>query len=292
MKHPISVIIHTRNSAKTLEKALQSVSFAQELVVIDMESSDNSVVLAKKHGANIFQHEDVGYVEPARMFGIAKASHEWILVLDADEQVQSDLANKIPQLISGREVAWKIPRKNIMFGMWPRHASWWPDYVVRLFRKDSVLWPKTIHAQPKVNGLVGVLDAQENLAVLHHNYESVSDYLDRINHYTSIKVAEKSVDRKDSLSAFFNEFFSKYFYHGGHKDGVLGLNIAMLQAMYESVLSIKSWEATGKKEFQLNPDKALSALMRDMAYWRASHNVQINKGSKRVYWQFRRKLKI
>lgn len=292
MKLPLSVIVHTRNSAKTLEQALKSVEFAQELVVIDMESKDASVEIAKKYGAKIFQHKDVGYVEPARMFGIQKASHDWVLVLDADEEIQSELVRKIPQLISGQESGWQIPRKNLMFGVWPKHAAWWPDYVVRLFRKDKIDWPKTIHAQPIIDGMLGKLEPLERIAILHRNYESVSDYVARINHYTTIKTREQNSNQTNSLHAFFADFLSKYLSHQGYKDGVLGLNLSMLQAMYESVLAIKVWEARGKKETALDPSALLSQLIQDMAYWRADYHIHQSSGPKRLFWQLRRKFKI
>lgn len=292
MKHPISVIIHTRNSSQTLEKALQSVSFAEEIVVIDMESSDNSVLLAKKHGAKIFHHEDVGYVEPARMFGIAKASHDWVLVLDADEEIQPKLAEKIPELLVQKASAWKIPRKNLMFGKWPKHSSWWPDYVVRLFKKNVIDWPATIHAQPTITGQVEELEPHEDMAILHHNYDSVTEYVDRINHYTSIAASENRFEQLNALEAFSNELVNKYFHLNGHKDGVLGLHISLLQAMYQSIQAMKMWEKSGKKETPIDPESMVTTLMQDLAYWRADYKLAKSNGISRIIWMLRRKLKV
>jgi glycosyltransferase involved in cell wall biosynthesis len=292
MKLPISVIVHTRNSGSTLEKALASVSFGQEIVVIDMESSDNSVHIAKNHGAKIFTHRDEGFVEPARMFGISKASNEWVLVLDADEEVQPQLAQKISQLIQRDESAWKIPRKNLMFGVWPKHTSWWPDYVVRLFKKDAIDWPKTIHAQPQVKGKVGELEALEELAIIHHNYTSVAAYVDRINQYTSIASKEKTNESSNALKSFVSEFLNKYFNLGGHKDGVLGLHVSLLQAIYESVLTMKVWESSGKKKLPINPESMVRSLIQDLAYWRADYNIKHSGGLMKLAWIVRRKLKV
>lgn len=292
MKLPLSVIIHTRNSSKTLEKALQSVAFAREVIVVDMESTDNSVELAKNCGARVVMHKDVGFVEPARMFGILQASHEWVLLLDADEEIQPKLAERIPELLTQEVSAYKVPRKNLMFGKWPKHAAWWPDYVVRLFKKDAIDWPATIHAQPTVDGRVGELEPSEDLAILHHNYDSVTDYVDRINHYTSIAASEKKVEQRNALEAFSNELVSKYFHLNGHKDGVLGLHISLLQAMYQSIQAMKAWEKSGKKEFAIDPGRMMETLMQDLAYWRADYECKKSKGLGRIVWMLRRKLKV
>jgi (heptosyl)LPS beta-1,4-glucosyltransferase len=292
MKLPLSVIIHTRNSSKTLEKALRSIAFAQEVIVVDMESADDSVAIAKKHGARVVKHKDVGFVEPARMFGIAQAAQEWVLVLDADEEIQPKLAQKIPELLTQEVSAWKIPRKNLMFGKWPKHAAWWPDYVVRLFKKNAIDWPATIHAQPTVDGRMEELEASEDLAILHQNYDSVTDYVERLNHYTSIAANETKIEKRNALKAFSDELVNKYFHLNGHKDGVVGLHISMLQAMYQSILAMKMWEKLGKKEISLEPGSIIQTLMRDLAYWRADYELKKSKGLGRIVWMLRRKLKV
>lgn len=292
MKLPISVIIHTKNSSQTLEKALKSASFAQEIIVIDMESQDNTIELAKKYGATIFHHQDTGYVEAARMFGISKANFAWVFVLDADEEIQPKLEKMLPQLIDGKEDAWKIPRKNLIFDKWPKHAAWWPDYVLRLFKKQLITWPNKVHSQPQLNGLVGELDPDETVAIIHHNYSSVSQYLDRINDYTTLQAKENQKYSSNSFQSFFNDFFRKYFFLEAHKDGALGLNVSLLQAIYESVLSMKKWEADGLKKYQIQPGKMIDQIMRDMSYWRADYNVRQSKGLNQLIWKVRRKLKV
>jgi (heptosyl)LPS beta-1,4-glucosyltransferase len=290
---PISVIIHTKNSQSIIERAIRSVSFATDVIVIDMESSDNTKTVAKRLGAAIYSHPDSGYVEPARNFGISKATQEWVLILDADEEIPATLAEKIAKLITLPVDMWKLPRKNLFFGLWPKHAAWWPDYVVRLFRHGHVTWTPEIHSEPKLSGVVDSVEAKEEWAIIHHNYSNVTEYVNRLNHYTSI--ASKEDRHKDQLSidAFFNDFFRKFFYLKSYKDGVAGLQLSMLQAMYEASLAIKVWEKRGKKNSAFSIDRMMKKITRDLAYWRADYHVQNEKNNlHKFYWRIRRKLKV
>jgi glycosyltransferase involved in cell wall biosynthesis len=292
-KLPISVIIHTRNSAAVIERAITSVPFATDVIVIDMESTDNSIAIAKRLGCRVFSHPDVGYVEPARNFGISKATQEWVLILDADEEILAPLAEKIAKLITLPVDVWKLPRKNLFFGLWPKHAAWWPDYVVRLFRHGHVTWTPEIHSEPKLSGVVDSVEAKEEWAITHHNYSNVSEYVNRLNHYTTIASNENHHKDQLSIEAFFNDFFRKFFYLKSYKDGVAGLQLSMLQAMYQASLAIKVWEKRGKKNSAFSIDRIMKKITRDLAYWRADYHVQ-NESSPllRIYWRIRRKFKV
>ena len=116
----ISVVINTRNEEKNLPRCLASVKgLADEIVVTDMESIDKTVEIAKKAGAKVFKHKQTGYVEPARNYAISKATGEWILILDADEETPPSLVKKLKQLVkTGKADYYRLPRKNIVFGRW------------------------------------------------------------------------------------------------------------------------------------------------------------------------------
>jgi glycosyltransferase involved in cell wall biosynthesis len=146
----LSVVINTKNSSATLEKALGSVrSFADEIVVMDMQSTDNTLEIAKKYDCQVYSHKDVGYVEPARNAAIAKAKGEWIFILDADEEAPDKLKDLVSELSTTTTDSYFVPRSNIIFGR-AVNTGWWPDYILRLFRKDHVTWSDELHAVPQV----------------------------------------------------------------------------------------------------------------------------------------------
>ncbi len=299
----LSVVVNTKNAAETLDQCLESVSFADELVVVDMHSADNTEEIAKKHKANFFLHDDLGYVEPARNFAIAKASNEMILVLDADEVLSQGLKDKVEKLIKEKNPAdvYLIPRKNMVFGTWLQHTGWWPDYQARLFKKGKVSWSEAIHQPPVMQGKVYKLSASLDHAIIHHHYPTVHSFIDRLNRYTtvqaenSLKGFTQEVGTEELISAFFNEFFRRFFVLSGYKDDMAGVGLSFLQSTYELVVELKKWEQQQHKsgpQVQKLAIKSLQKARSDLNYWLADWQVKHSSGLTRLYWQIRRKLKL
>lgn len=288
----ITALIHTKNCGNTVEKALNSVKWADEIVVVDMHSTDDTVTIAKKFTDNIFLFDDVGYVEPARNFGIQKAHGDWILILDADEEIPASLINKLKEITNESIDVWELPRKNILFGHWIKSAGWWPDYNVRFFKKGHVDWPKAIHAQPNTHGLKDRLPAKENLAIIHHNYPTVTEFISRMNKYTSITVKENRSLPDSALIGFWREFQSRFIAQEGYKDGTPGLHASLLQSFYEAVVRIKRWEADHTPNLPFDAGAELSLLAKEIAYWRADYMVKKTSGMTQFSWKIRRRLKI
>lgn len=313
----LSVVINTKNSAETLEQALQSVSFADEVVVVDMKSSDNTKEIAKKYTSLVFSHEDVGYVEPARNFAISKATGDWILILDSDEEVSEGLATTIQNILRDEEDrtpdspnsvfadCYYLPRKNIIFGAWV-HTGWWPDYVLRFFKKGHVEWSDEIHSIPITTGTVVELPAEESQALIHHNYQSVSQFITRLNRYTAIEAENKSSQTSSShapdvlLSVFTDEFLQRLFVQKGLMDGSHGMSLSLLQALYQLTTRLKLWERQGfaelpeegkNKSIKKSIDQ-LRAFQRQLHYWIADWQVEHTTGFVNMYWRLRRKLQI
>lgn len=250
----ISVVINTLNEEKNLAKALNSVKdLADEIVVVDMHSTDKTVEIAEKYNAKIYLHKNIGYVEPARNFAISKARSDWILILDADEEIPLRLFKKIKELINNPKADYfRIPRKNIIFGKWVKYSRWWPDYNIRLFKKNSVSWSDEIHSIPITQGQGADLEAKEDLAIIHYNYSSIEQYLERMNRYTTIQADSLILQGykfiwKDLIAKPIEEFLGRYFSGEGYKDGLHGLSLSLLQAFSEVVLYIKLWQ---KEKFQ------------------------------------------
>lgn len=245
----ISVVINTWNEEKNLPRALASIrSFADEIVVVDMESTDATAEIAQKAGAKVYSHKQTGYVEPARNFAISKATGEWIFILDADEELPPRLVKKLKDLLEKPTADfYRLPRKNLIFGQWIRHARWWPDYNIRFFKKDSVSWSELIHSVPETHGTGSDLPAQESFAITHHNYESISQYLTRSDRYSTIGAQGKLKEGyefswRDLIRKPVGEFLSRFFVGEAYKDGVHGLALSLLQAYSELLVYLKIWE--------------------------------------------------
>lgn len=250
----LSVVINTRDEEINLPHALASVkTLADEIVVVDMQSTDNTVEIAKKAGAKVYKHKPTGYVEPARNYAISKATGDWILILDADEEVPLSLAKKLQAIVKDKKSAqyYRLPRKNIVFGKWLEHSRWWPDYNIRFFKKGFVVWSEIIHSVPTTQGKGLDLEAKPDYAITHHNYDSVSQYLERMDRYTDVQARARIKEGyqfhwEDLIKKPMGEFVSRYFEGEGYKDGIHGLALSLLQAFSELVLYIKIWE---KKKF-------------------------------------------
>lgn len=271
----ISVVINTRNEERNLERCLKSVKdWADEIMVVDQHSTDNTVKIAKKFGAKVFQHEHTVYVEPARNFALSKASGEWIFLIDADEEVPQTLVEKLKEIAAAEKADFvEIPRKNIIFGKWIEHSRWWPDYLVRFFKKGKVKFLEQIHQPPQTEGKGLKLEAEEKNALIHYNFQTISQFIERLNRYTEIQAEELfqkgyCFDWKDLMIKPTNEFLSRFFAGEGYKDGVHGFVLASLQAFSEFVVYLKVWEKRGFEEQSINDLRKVSLkVIHDYLFW-------------------------
>lgn len=250
----ISVVINTFNVENDIERCLKSIDWADEIIVWDAESTDATRDIAQKFTNKVFTHQDKsGYVEPQRNAAIEKATHNWILVIDADEEVSESLAKELNR-IAGEDIASyvEIPRKNIIFGQFFADAGWWPDYNIRFFKKGSVSWTSAIHIPPQTQGDGIKLPAKEEYAIIHHHYQSVSQFIERLNRYTTIQAKEIAESGyqffwPDMIRKPLSEFLTRFFVWEGYKGGVHGLIVSLLQAFSFVVVYAKVWELHGFK---------------------------------------------
>jgi len=296
----LSVVINTLNEEKNLPRCLKAVrGWVDEIVVVDMHSEDKTRQIAKKAGARVYKHKRTGYVEPARNFAISKAKGEWILVVDADEVVSGGLKKRIDKIIKkpGADY-YRVPRKNIIFGKWIKHSRWWPDYNIRFFRKGFVDWSEIIHSVPVTTGKGADLEAKEENALVHYHYESIEQFVVRMNNYTS-RHAELLVkdgykfDWSDLVRKPGGEFLSRYFAGEGYKDGVHGLALAGLQALSELVLYLKVWQKEGFSEKGGRLGEVVDELKRmerEMDYWEADALIKSGRGG--VWQRVKRKFRL
>ena len=281
----ISVVINTFNNEDNVSRAILSVkNLADEIVVCDMESSDNTSDIAKKLGAKVYSHKKEKYVELVRNFMVSKATCDWILILDPDEEIPSKLAKTLKGLPRGGRTDssgvaaadyYRIARKNIIFGKWMKHSRWWPDYKIRFFKKGFVSWNEVIHSVPMTQGKGIDLPDKEEYAIIHNNYKSISSYLEKMLRYTD---AQKDnllkggyvFSWKDLIKKPINEFLSRYFEGEGYKDGIHGLALSLLQSFSELTLYLKVWEKQGFSEKNLEKKEIkeeLNKAIYDVKWW-------------------------
>lgn len=258
----ISVAINTYNSEKTLRACLDSVKDFDEILVCDMYSEDKTLAIAGEYGAKIFMHEKTGYVEPARNFVISKAENDWVLVVDSDETITSELREFLYNFLEDAQdySAVKIPRLNYYLGE-PLKILY-PDRIIRFIKKDDVIWLPTIHSTPQLErGRLFVVDEDRRELAIHHAYTSgVSELLNTVNKYTDIELSHK-IERDDKLeNPFFAvwksllRMFEVLILKGGYKDGFRGFIVAVVVfGLYKFCIYAKYWEYKKKSEITSLP---------------------------------------
>lgn len=273
----LSAVIATFNSESVLEDCLKSLSFADEIIVVDHKSSDNTEKIARKYTKHIFsQINNPLEIDLQKNFGYEKAKSEWILSIDADERVSEDLAKEIKDAIASDSgfSAYRMPRKNIIFKKWIEHSIWWPDYQVRLFRKNKGKYTKsTVHQDLEVDGTIG--DLIEPLD--HQNYQSISQYLSKMDQYTENE-ANAYVSQNthflwvDIIRMPIFDFLKTFFLQEGYKDGLHGLVLSVLQGFYMFLVVTKVWEKQGfreenSKDFLKTLVGEWAKLQHEITYW-------------------------
>ena len=234
-KISLSIAIITKNEEENLRACLQSIAFASQLIVVDSGSTDATLTIAAELGCEIYHEAWLGF-GPQKQLAIDKCREPWILVLDADERIPQETAEVIKAMITNasiKEAGFSFPRQNYFQGRWIKHAGWWPDRIIRLFRKDSGRMTKaTVHEAVEVKGLVGALD----VPIEHFTESNLSRILQKIDKYSTLGAEEafqegkRSSTRSAFLRAFFT-FFQGYFMRGGLLDGMPGLTLAVTDSV-------------------------------------------------------------
>jgi glycosyltransferase involved in cell wall biosynthesis len=240
----LSVTVITLNEEEVLHRCLDSVSWADEIVVVDAGSDDKTVQIARRFTDHVVVHPWDGFA-PQKNFALAQATGDWILSLDADEEVSPELADEIRRVIRAPTAdGYRVPRRNIFWGRWVRHGLLYPDWQVRLFRRGRGRFAdRQVHESVEVDGVVVNLAG----ALVHHSYRDVADFLTRTNLYTTL-AAEEWMRSGRKLRAFdlvlspVGRFVSMYIVHGGWRDGWRGFLLAVLYAYYVFVRAAKVWE--------------------------------------------------
>ncbi len=305
----ISAIVIAKNAQEVIAKCLQSVQFADEIILLDIKSTDKTVEIAQKYTNQVVDYKkDSKFVEPVRNYALSLATKSWTLVLDADEEIPATLAQKL--LTTDRENSadvFYLARKNIVSGAWMQHTGWWPDYQLRFFKKGLVSWGTQIHspATIKKGCKIEYLAPSEELAILHHNYKNTKDYINRLDRYTDIEAEQKQalvqndfvISNSSLLRVFSDDWFRRFFAQEGYKDGVRGFYLSLMQAIYQMTVQMKIFDQLDnqqklEKNDQTELLKNLRHFQKELNYWVKDLEIKEKNGLIRLLAILKRKFNL
>jgi len=241
---PLLCTIICRNEAKNIRACLESVKWCDEVVVVDAYSDDETVSICHQYTDRIFQRRWTGFIDQ-KAFALEKATHEWVLNIDADERVSPRLRGEIElELKRPRADGFYIPRLVRYMGRWWRRGGWYPDYRLRLFRRSVAVWGGVDpHEKVIVQGRKAALHGP----LLHYTYATVEDHLRTIDNFTDVAARElalrgRRVSTADLLLRPVWRTTRFYFLRGGFTYGVPGLFVAMSAGFYVFAKYAKLWE--------------------------------------------------
>ncbi len=243
----LTATVITLNEEKYLPSCLESVKdIVDEIVIVDSGSKDKTLDIARKYNAKIYIHKFDDYASQ-KNFAAEKANGDWILSLDADEEIESQLADEIEMKLKTKDlqyVAFSIPRKNIILGKFIKYTRWQPelDRHVWLWKKGKGRWVGDVHEEVAVEGGLGKLKH----AKIHHQYRNIGEFMEMINRYSEAesKYLLKNGGKFSYVNLFFQpiyNFLVRFFYRLGFLDGWRGFALSCLMAFYHLVLWIKLW---------------------------------------------------
>jgi len=242
----ISATVITKNEQDNIVRCLRSLSFVDEAVVVDSQSSDLTVRLAEANGARVIINPWPGHIQQ-KNFAIEQTTGDWILSLDADEEITTELREEIEAArkegFYGRE-GFYFPRQSMFLGRWIKHGGWYPDYHLRLFKKESGRFGgMNPHDKVDLKGRAGHFKNH----MLHYTYPSLEAYFERFNSYTGIAAGElfKKGRRLSPFKIVFSPpaaFVKMYLLKLGFLDGVEGFILSVFSAHYVLVKNLKLWE--------------------------------------------------
>jgi (heptosyl)LPS beta-1,4-glucosyltransferase len=279
--NPISAILVVKNNPPHICKAVESLQgFVKEIIIGDIGVDP----LLKDHLKKlplvrfIDKSNDTPYVELIREELKQEAREKYVLFLDPDETLTPNLKHELERHLLNYDF-FSIPRKNIILGKWIRHSRWWPDYQVRLFKKDAVVWPTEIHKQPKTSGKECKVKPSEECAIIHFNYESIDEYLVKAMRYARSEAygyvqRERSMSLSKTVTASVSEFISRFFAGEGYKDGMHGFILALFQMFYPLLVYFYYLERL-KFKTEMNegdllhiPSDFFGTLYRESLFWK------------------------
>lgn len=248
----ISAVILTKNEEKNIVDCLESLSWCDEVIVIDDNSEDRTLEVSKKMGAKVFTRNLGSDFSAQRNFGLSKARGDWVLFIDADERVPEALASEITNLklqISNKHNGFYIRRRDFMWGKELKHGETGNIELIRLAKKEIGRWDGKVHEEWRIEERIGKLKNE----IIHYPHQSISEFLKEINFYTDLRAKElfgRGV-RSNFISILVYptaKFLNNYFFKLGILDGMQGLIFAIMMSFHSFLVRGKLWLLINKKD--------------------------------------------
>lgn len=240
----LSVILITSNEANNIRRALDSVKFADEIIINDSGSTDETLEIAQAYGCRIIRSEFTGF-GVAKQTALDAAKSDWVLSIDADEEIDPILASMIKQAMTSTEYGgYYLNRKSQFLGRWMLHSGWCPDYLPRLFCRDRGRFTSdTVHERIEIDGVLGRLEGH----ILHYTDPDIEHYLKKLNRYTTLsaEALHGQGRRFKALDVVLKPpatFIKMYILKSGFRDGIQGLMLALLSSFHVLCKYAKLWE--------------------------------------------------
>lgn len=240
----LSVIVITNNEAHNIRRVLDSVKFANEIVINDSGSTDGTLEIVRTYGCKIIQSDFIGF-GAAKQATLDAATSDWVFSIDADEEVDDTLAAAIAKAITTTDCdGYLVNRKSQFLGRWILHSGWYPDYLPRLFKRNKGrLTTDSVHERIEISGKLGKLPGH----LLHYTDPNITHYLAKLNRYTTLSAdILHGQGRRFRVSNVIIKppaaFFKMYFLKFGFRDGIPGLLLALLSAFHVLCKYAKLWE--------------------------------------------------
>ena len=244
-KIPLSVVIITKNEEANIRECLESVKWADDIVIVDDGSQDKTVEIAQNYTDRIFQKR-MDIEGKHRNWANALARNSWVLSLDADERVTPELREEIARIMDrpGEFKGFAIPRKNYIGNYWVRFGGWYPSAQLKLFRKEDFRWEEVeVHPRAFLNGRWGKLTRD----IIHYSYKDFGDFLHKMNRQTTLEAIKWVKDRRKmglgrALWRAGDRFMRTFLRKKAYKDGFLGFIISVFSGFYQILSYAKYWE--------------------------------------------------
>ncbi len=256
----LSVVVIAKNEESCIAECLESVKWADEIIVVDDESTDKTIEIVKRYTDKIF-YRKMNNEGRHRNWAYSQARNSWVLSLDADERVTLELKDELIRLLSNTSEfrAFSIPRRNYIGDYWIKYGGLYPSAQVKLLRREYFHWEEAeVHPRAILDGVCGQLKSD----IVHYSYKNFEHFLDKVNRQSSLEAAKwfrdkRKMSKGKAFWRVYDRFMRTYFSKRGYKDGIVGFMVAVFAGLYQLLSYSKYLELKNKDNAQAYSEKEI-----------------------------------